>query len=160
MKKMENIQKKKQMVIPGNLPSQLHVLDSSQQLYAPLFLASYSSSTHTLFPKTLQKPPLSLCLLKSVIYPLFPLFLSVSVLPFRKPPLFPGFASPTISATTTFSAHSFCNHLFCPTPYAATFRPVGPPSRKFLHVSKSYCSFKKRGWFLMATKDVTRGPLG
>ena len=45
------------MVIPGNLPSQLRVLDSSHQLYAPLFLASDSSSTNTLSLKTLRKTP-------------------------------------------------------------------------------------------------------
>ena len=45
------------MVIPGNLPSQLRVLDSSQQLYTSLFLASYCSSTHTLSLKTLKKTP-------------------------------------------------------------------------------------------------------
>ena len=53
--KMENIQK--QMVIPGNLPSQLCVLDSSQQLYASLFLASSPSSANTLFSKLSEKPP-------------------------------------------------------------------------------------------------------
>ena len=51
-----------------------------------------------------------------------------------------------------------CSHLF--SLICAPWRPMGPPSKKFLHVSKSYCSFKKRGWFLTATKDVTRGPLG
>ena len=56
-RKMENIQKKKQMVIPGNLPAQLRVLDSSQRLYTPLFLASCCSST-PLFPsKPLEKTP-------------------------------------------------------------------------------------------------------
>ena len=43
------------MVIPGNIPTQLRVLDSSQQLYAPLFLASYPSSTHTLSLQILRK---------------------------------------------------------------------------------------------------------
>ena len=43
------------MVKPRNLPSQLRVLDSSQQLYAPLFLASYSSSKTIPFPQNSQK---------------------------------------------------------------------------------------------------------
>ena len=58
-----------------------------------------------------------------------------------------------------FPHHSFCSHLFFSLIHAP-WRLARPLSRKFLHVSKSYCSFKKRGWFLMATKDVTRGPLG
>ena len=45
------------MVIPGNLHSQLRVLDSSQQLYAPLFLASSPSSANTLFSKLSEKLP-------------------------------------------------------------------------------------------------------
>ena len=75
--------------------------------------------------------------------------------------LFSGFVLSTISAAATF---------FYLTPSAATFSAplllqppflhAGPPFRKFLHVSKSYCSFKKRGWFFMAIKDVTRGLLG
>ena len=46
------------MVILGNLPSQLCVLDSSQQLYAPLFLASSPSLANTLFSKLSEKTPI------------------------------------------------------------------------------------------------------
>ena len=112
---------KKQMVIPGNLPSQLRVLDSSQQLYVPLFVASYCSSTHTISLKTPRKTP-------PFFGFAFPPF-------FRKPPsfsffffllhsLYLGFAFSMISAATTFFAslllqppflpHSFYSHLFCP----------------------------------------------
>ena len=61
----------------------------------------------------------------------------------------------------------YCSHLFsCWTPSAATFlstllflQPpffcLCPSVATFL--SHSFCSFKKRGWFLMATKDVTHG---
>ena len=50
---------------------------------------------------------------------------------------------PTLSAT-----------FFCYTPSAATFSSAAPFS------VQSFYSLKKQGWFLMATKDVTRGPLG
>ena len=43
-----------------------------------------------------------------------------------------------------FLPHSFCSPLFFSL-ICAPWRPTGPPSRKLLHVSESYCSFKKRG---------------
>ena len=162
MKKMENIQKKKQMVIPRNLHSQLRVLDSSQQLYAPLFLASYCSSTNTLSLKTLRKTPPFLHNALLFFFPFlfshFPVY--ATLLPSYSPVSKHGLPQPlSLLLHAFFPHHSFCSHLFFSLIHAP-WRPAGPHSRKFLHVSKSYCNFKKRGWFLMATKDVTRGPLG
>ena len=48
-----------------------------------------------------------------------------------------------------FLTHSFCSPLF-----------LQLPAKSIFYVLKSYCNFKKRGWFLAATKDVTRGLLG
>ena len=48
-----------------------------------------------------------------------------------------------------FLTHSFYNPLF-----------LQLPAKSIFYMLKSYCSFKKRGWFLAATKDVTRGLLG
>ena len=93
MKKMENIQKKP-MVVPENLPSQLRALDSPQQLYAPLFLASYCSSTHTLSLKTPRKTPLLLCF------------------PKKTPPLFPSPFFPPFSRIC-LPNDLCCSHLFC-----------------------------------------------
>ena len=61
----------------------------------------------------------------------------------------PPFLCFTLSAATFSVLHSFCSHLF------STSLFLQPP-----FLSHSFCSFKKRGWFLLATKDVTRGPLG
>ena len=102
MKKNGKYTKKKPMVIPGNLPSQLRALDSPQQLYAPLFLASYCSSTHTLSLKTPRKTPLLLCF------------------PKKTPPLFPSPFFPPFSRIC-LPNDLCCSHLFCPTPSAATF---------------------------------------
>ena len=59
------------MVIPGNLPAQLRVLDSSLQLYTPLFLASYSRSNPYSFPQNSQRKT-----------PFLPLTLLFSLFPF------------------------------------------------------------------------------
>ena len=84
------------MVIPGNLPSQLCVLDSSQQLYAPLFLVSSLSSANTFFSKLSEKTPPQ----KNSFVPLqaspTSLLLRISF---------------SISAATTFSAPLPCYHL-------------------------------------------------
>ena len=143
-KKMENIQTKKtngytwkspfSAPCPGLFPTTLHfsVLSFLLQFNQYLFF----------FFKTLRKTALSPSML--------------SPLPFRKPPLVSlsfssshcicpfssGFAFPTISAAATFLHHTFCSHLFFSL-IRAPWRPTRPPSRKFFHVSKSYCSFKK-----------------
>ena len=119
-RKMKNIHKKP-MVIPGNLPSQLRALDSPQQLYAPLFLASYCSSTHTISLKTPRKTP---PFFRFASPPFFRKLPSFSFFFFLLPSLYLGFAFSMISAAATFSAslllqppflsHSFYNHLFCP----------------------------------------------
>ena len=135
MKKMENMHKKKQMVIPGNFPSQLRVLDSSQQLCAPLFLASCSSSNPHLFPsKFLEKLKKLLRSPTMLSHPSpFSSFFSISDLPFPRSLLQPPFFYLTSLQL----------------PFLPLFRP--PP-----FLSHSFCSFK----ILMATKDATRGPLG
>ena len=69
------------------------------------------------------------------------LFLFFSDLPSQRSLLQPPLLPP-------FLPHSFCSHLFC-----HLFRP--PP-----FLSHSLYNFKKWGWLLMATKDVTRGLLG
>ena len=103
IKKMENIHTKKQMVIPGNLPSQLRVLDSSQQLHAPLFLASSYCSTPILFLKTPRK-----------------------TLPFLPQCCLPPFSSVSriCLLNDLYCSHIFCHlfsrHLFCPTPSTAS----------------------------------------
>ena len=155
------------MVIPGNLSSQLRVLDSSQQLYAPLFLASYCSSTNTLSLKTLRKTPQFLH--NAVHSPFqktssrffFFFFSSVSVLPFRKPPLFlynavpspfsknllsfPGFAFPTISAAATF-----CAPLLLQPPFLLShLRPLmvcGTPFQKVPPRVKVLLQLQKARW--------------
>ena len=130
MKKMENMHKKKQMVIPGNPPSQLRVLDSFQQLCAPLFLASCSSSNPYLFPSKFSEK-LKKLLRSPTMLPRpshFSSFFSISDLPFPRSLLQPPFFY-----------------------LASLLLPFLPP-----FLSHSFCSFK----ILMATKDATRGPLG
>ena len=132
------------MVIPGNLPSQLRVLDSSQQLCAPLFLASCSNSNPHLFPskfskklkKLLRSPQCCLLLLLSQSSH-FSSFLSISDLPSQRSLLQPPFLPP----------------FFC---LASLQLPFLPSFRSPPFLSHSFCSFK----ILMATKDATRGPLG
>ena len=114
------------MVIPGNLPSQLCVLDSSQQLYALLFLAS-SQVQPILFPSKLpekllrsstifffSKPPF--------VFRIFAFFFTISIAATFSVPLpcchlqpslksktlcsFTMLSPPTISATTTFPSLS------------------------------------------------------
>ena len=124
---------------------------SQAKLYSPLFfrkpLLSAKATSRELFS------------FLSSFSPPFPISFSFLC-------LFSGFVLSTISAAATFSSaplllqppfllHSFYSHLFCSSPSAATFSAplllqppflhAGPPFRKFLHVSKSYCSFKKRG---------------
>ena len=74
------------MVIPGNLPSQLCVLDSSQQLYALVFLAS-SQVQPILFPSKLPEKLLR----SSTIFffqnlPLFSRFLPFFLRSLSQPP--------------------------------------------------------------------------
>ena len=121
MKKKWKIYTKKQMVILGNLLSQLRVLDSSQHLYALLFLAFYCSSTHTLSLKTLRKtPPFSF----------HPFFSSLIFLPFSLSRicltndlccsrLFCHLFSVSPPCNCLF-CHLFGHHLFCLTPSAAS----------------------------------------
>ena len=127
------------MAIPGNLPSQLRVLDSSQQLYAPLFLASDCGSLHTLSLIFSQKTPPSFYdaifshfLFSSETLPRSstgPLKLNSALLPPSS--FFPFFLSPlsriclhndlcrshlfssTLLLQPLFLPHSFCSHLFC-----------------------------------------------
>ena len=105
---------KKQMVKPGNLPSQLRVLDSSQRLYAPLFLASYSSSNLHLFPSKFSEKLKKFLPSLTILSPLlFSSFLCISDLSSQwsllQPPFF---VLPPCS-------HLFCD-LFCPTPSATS----------------------------------------
>ena len=136
------------MVIPGNPPSQLRVLHSSQQLYVSLYLASCCSSTNTLFLKTLKENS-SVPLL--FLFLIFLSFRNTSPFFLLYPPDFFSFSflciSDLPSQWSLLQPHFFC-HLFC-------LASLQPP-----FLSHSFYSFKKRGWFLMATKDVTRGPLG
>ena len=102
------------MVVPENLPSQLRALDSPQQLYAPLFFASYCSSTPHLFPskfseKLKKLPPFPHNVVS--FFPLpqsshFPSFLSISDLPSQRSLLQPPFLPP-------FSVLPPCSYLFC-----------------------------------------------
>ena len=108
-KKMENIQKNKWSYLEISFFSS--VSWTSQQLYAPLFSASCSSSSYTLSLKTPRK------LLRSSDLPLLLFFenllpfpssfssslLCISDLPFQWSLLQPPFLP-----------HSFCSHLFCP----------------------------------------------
>ena len=125
------------MVILGNLPSQLRVLDSSQQLYAPLFLASYCGSLHTLSLIFSQKTPPSFY--DAIFSPFLfssetllrsstgPLKLNSALLP----PLFlfSFFSFPFISDLP--SQWSLLQPPFlCHTPSAATFSACGTPLQK------------------------------
>ena len=84
-------------------------------------------------------PPCSLSTV-SFFVSLFLFFLSFCIpdLPSQR-----SLLQPTLSAT-----------FFCYTPSTATFSSAAPFS------VQSFYSLKKQGWFLMATKDVTCGPLG
>ena len=88
--------RKEQMVIPGNLPSQLHVLDSSQQLYAPLFLAPYSKKTSP------RSPP----------QPFFLLFPLLSFFFLWCPAFFSSFAT-LLPCYSLVSKHGLPNHSPC-----------------------------------------------
>ena len=126
------------MVIPGNLPSQLRVLDSSQQLYTSLFLASYCSSTHILSLKNPKKTLsfFSLVLLSSTL--LSPPLRKNSSFPSETPLCFFFFSLFLFCISDLPSQRSllqppFCSHLFC-------LASLQPP-----FLSHSFCSFKKRG---------------
>ena len=128
------------MVIPGNPPSQLRVLHSSQQLYVSLYLASCCSSTNTLFLKTLKEN--SFLSSHNVVLPP----LNSAILPLLFLLFFFGFAFPTISAAATFSpaatfssvatffVQSFYSHLTaCGTP----LQKVPPRVKVLLQLQKS-----------------------
>ena len=124
------------MVILGNLPSQLCVLDSSQQLYAPLFLASSPSLANTLFSKLSEKPPSEKLLRPStslshfspssdLLYDLCRshLFCPPTML---SPPTIPPKQTPLLLYNVVTSNDLCSSHLSCTTPPATIFSCTTP----------------------------------
>ena len=112
------------MVILGNLPSQLRVLDSFQQLYASLFLAPYCSSTPTLSLQTLRKtlsPTMSSQAFSFLSFFFSPFSVSRICLPndlYRSHLFLPPFLlQPHFLLQPPFLSHFFCSRLTaCGTP--------------------------------------------
>ena len=106
---------KKQMVIPGNLSSQLCVLDSSQQLYAPLFSASSLSSRQYSFTLELPEKKLLFLPFLALISPLsfsFLFFLFLCLLPQATllPPLFTS-QQAWLAQPLSLLLHAYCSRL-------------------------------------------------
>ena len=118
------------MVILGNLPSQLCVLDSSQQLYAPLFLASSPSLANTLFSKLSEKTPIRKT--PPSLYKPLPLlsFFGSLLRSLPQPPFLPPYHAVT--------SNDLCNsHLSCTTPPAAIFSCTTPSVVTFPSLSSA-----------------------
>ena len=143
------------MVIPGNLPSQLCVMDSSQWLRALLFLAPSFSSTNTLSLKNSQRLS-SLFLLKNLFFlsSTFPSFHFLLISPYSSvskhglPNHFPSVPlqrcplKRSLQQPPFFLQHSFYSHLFslhlrpltaCRTP----FQNVPPRVKVLLQLQKA-----------------------
>ena len=148
---------------------QKEIKSQLSQWFFPSSSMSFSllpkSSSSFFFPKSLLS--LLLSFLEKYIFSEKIYFFSQNKYLFQKNKYLPLFriCSPfSLSSPRSLLEPPFSTTFLLQPPFLLShlrpWRPAGPPFRKFLHVLRSYCSFRKRGWFLMVTRDVTRGPLG